>query len=120
MLTKYSTMASSALTLVVRPRGMYILVNWSIFRLIPCPGRPIKGLPETISVPSDASTSQIFQEIANASKFSIHRLRVTKGSDGTPIASTRDVTVHQTGLRNKSAIDVKDLGTFTATNTLPI
>jgi very-long-chain enoyl-CoA reductase len=80
-------------------------------------GRPINGLPETISVPSDASTSQIFQEIANASKFSIHRLRVTKGSDGTPIPSTRDVTVHQTGLRNKSAIDVKDLGTSAATST---
>lgn len=54
---------------------------------------------------------QIHQKIADASRFSIHRLRVTKGSDGTPIANSKETTVHDTGLRNKSAIDVKDLGT---------
>lgn len=58
----------------------------------------------------DASTSEIFQEIAKASGFDINRLRVTKGSDGSPINNVREVTVHATGLRNKSAIDVKDLG----------
>jgi very-long-chain enoyl-CoA reductase len=78
----------------------------------PSAGRPIKNLPDTVTVSSDASTSQIFEEIAKASKFSIHRLRVTKGSDGTPIKNVGDVTVHDTGLRNKSAVDVKDLGTI--------
>ncbi|CAO2651332.1 Nn.00g096290.m01.CDS01 [Neocucurbitaria sp. VM-36] len=86
-------MSSPTVTLVVRPRG-----------------KPIKNLPETITVSSDASTSQIFDKIADASKFSIHRLRVTKGSDGSPISNVSDVTVYDTGLRNKSAVDVKDLG----------
>ncbi|KAF1966226.1 hypothetical protein BU23DRAFT_329211 [Bimuria novae-zelandiae CBS 107.79] len=83
----------SEISLVVRPRG-----------------RPIKNLPETITVNPEDDAAQIHKKIADASKFSIHRLRVTKGSDGTPIANTKDTTVHATGLRNKSAIDVKDLG----------
>jgi very-long-chain enoyl-CoA reductase len=73
-------------------------------------GRPIKGLPESITIESEAPASQIFNKIAEASKFSIHRLRVTKGSDGSGIPNAGETTVHQTGLRNKSAIDVKDLG----------
>jgi very-long-chain enoyl-CoA reductase len=81
-------------------------------RANPSTGRPIKNLPDTITVSSDASTSEIFEEIAKASRFSIHRLRVTKGSDGSPINNVGDVTVHDTGLRNKSAVDVKDLGTL--------
>lgn len=54
---------------------------------------------------------QIFQRIADAAKFPVNRLRVTKGSDGSVVPSSRDVTVHETGLRNRSAVDVKDLGT---------
>jgi very-long-chain enoyl-CoA reductase len=73
-------------------------------------GRPIRNLPETITVSADAAASEIFQKVADASKFSIHRLRITKGSDGTPIPKSNDITVHDTGLRNKSAVDVKDLG----------
>jgi very-long-chain enoyl-CoA reductase len=75
------------------------------------PGRPIKNLPESVTVSPDASAAQIYEEIAKASKFSIHRLRVTKGSDGSAIPNGNDKTVHDTGVRNKSAIDVKDLGT---------
>ncbi|KAF3008624.1 3-oxo-5a-steroid 4- dehydrogenase [Curvularia kusanoi] len=86
-------MSSSPLTLVVRPRG-----------------RPIKGLPESITVDSDAPASEIFRKVASVSKFSIHRLRITKGSDGSAIPNGAGVTVHETGLRNKSAVDVKDLG----------
>ena len=73
-------------------------------------GRPIKNLPETITVSSDAPASKIFEEVAKASRFSIHRLRITKGSDSTAVNNAKDVTVYDTGLRNKSAIDVKDLG----------
>jgi hypothetical protein len=83
-------------------------------RLITPPGRPIKGLPETITVDSDAPASEIFRKIATVSKFSIHRLRVTKGSDGSAIPNAAGVSVHQTGLRNKSAVDVKDLGMMQA------
>jgi len=38
-------------------------------------------------------------------------LRITKGSDGSAINNVKDLTVYDTGLRNKSAVDVKDLGT---------
>ncbi|ORX99278.1 3-oxo-5-alpha-steroid 4-dehydrogenase-domain-containing protein [Clohesyomyces aquaticus] len=86
-------MASSTIILVVRPRG-----------------RPIKNLPESITISPEDSAAQIFEKVALASKFPAHRLRVTKGSDGSPIPNTGDVTVYQTGLRNRSAIDVKDLG----------
>ncbi|KAF2016876.1 hypothetical protein BU24DRAFT_419929 [Aaosphaeria arxii CBS 175.79] len=86
-------MSSPDISLVIRPRG-----------------RPIKNLPETITVSPDGSASQIFERIAQAAKFSKDRLRVTKGSDGTPIPNTGNVTVYQTGLRNRSAVDVKDLG----------
>ncbi|CBX92962.1 hypothetical protein IAQ61_008700 [Plenodomus lingam] len=86
-------MSASPLTLVVRPRG-----------------RPIKNLPEAITVNPDAPTADIFREIAKASRFDINRLRITKGSDGSPINNVGEVTVYDTGLRNKSAIDVKDLG----------
>ncbi|KAF2470789.1 uncharacterized protein BDR25DRAFT_261966 [Lindgomyces ingoldianus] len=86
-------MASSSISLVVRPRG-----------------RPIKNLPESITISPDDSTTQIFEKIASASKSSTHRLRITKGSDGSPIPNTGSVTVYQTGLRSRSAIDVKDLG----------
>jgi very-long-chain enoyl-CoA reductase len=90
--------------------GTPLSLSSSIARLTAPPGRPIKGLPETITVDSDAPASQIFQKIASISKFSIHRLRITKGSDSSAIPNAGGVTVHQTGLRNKSAVDVKDLG----------
>lgn len=35
---------------------------------------------------------------------------MTKGSDGSLVANTRDATVHSTGLRDQSTIYVKDLG----------
>ncbi|KAF2107354.1 3-oxo-5-alpha-steroid 4-dehydrogenase-domain-containing protein [Lophiotrema nucula] len=72
--------------------------------------KPIKSLPESIPINRDDSAQEIFQKIADASKFSIHRLRVTKGSDGSPIPKSKELTVHDTGLRNRSAVDVKDLG----------
>lgn len=88
--------------------------NWAMLTDIPLPGRPIRNLPESIDVSPDASAAEIYKEIAKASKFDIHRLRVTKGSDGAAIPNGSDVKVHDTGVRNKSAIDVKDLGTFFA------
>jgi very-long-chain enoyl-CoA reductase len=63
-------------------------------------------------VGAEESSAQIFQKIASAANFPVNRLRITKGSDGSAVPSSRDVTVHQTGLRNRSAVDVKDLGTL--------
>lgn len=74
------------------------------------PGRPIKGLPDTIPISPQDSAADIYQKVAHASKFPAHRLRITKGSDGSVIPKSADVTVYDTGLRNKSAVDVKDLG----------
>ncbi|KAF2727141.1 hypothetical protein EJ04DRAFT_479521 [Polyplosphaeria fusca] len=86
-------MASNTISLVIRPRG-----------------RPIKNLVESITIERTDPASLVFQKIADASNFSIHRLRITKGSDGSPIQNTKELTVHDTGLRNRSAVDVKDLG----------
>ncbi|KAF2005120.1 synaptic glyco protein SC2 [Amniculicola lignicola CBS 123094] len=86
-------MASSEISLLLRPRG-----------------RPIKNLPESITIKREDTAEEIFRKIANASKLSIHRLRVTKGSDGSPLPNTTALTVHDTGLRNRSSVDVKDLG----------
>lgn len=52
----------------------------------------------------------LYKKIAASSKSSIHRLKITKGSDGSAIPISGVLTIEQTGLRNKSTIDVKDLG----------
>ncbi|RAL09716.1 trans-2-enoyl-CoA reductase (NADPH) TSC13 [Aspergillus homomorphus CBS 101889] len=82
-----------AITLVVEPRG-----------------KPIKKLPRELQVASDASTEEIYKALAKASNFSIHRLRVTKGSDRTLVPNAKETTVDSTGLKERSVIHVKDLG----------
>jgi len=81
------------LTLIVRPRG-----------------KPIRGLPEEIVIDPKDSVAGLYKKIAASSKSSIHRLKINKGSDGSAIPISGVLTVEQTGLRNKSTIDVKDLG----------
>jgi very-long-chain enoyl-CoA reductase len=73
-------------------------------------GKPIRNLPEQLSVSSDAPTADLYDEIAQISKLSIHRLRITKGSDGSVVAKSKDVTISSTGLRDQSSVYVKDLG----------
>ena len=75
--------------------------------------KPIKNLPEQIAPPKGAPASEIYQQLSAISKFSIHRLRVTKASDGQLIPNSPDVPIYQTGLLDGSKIYVKDLGTFT-------
>ncbi|RAH43252.1 trans-2-enoyl-CoA reductase (NADPH) TSC13 [Aspergillus brunneoviolaceus CBS 621.78] len=82
-----------AITLVVEPRG-----------------KPIRKLPKELQVAPNSSTEEIYQALAKASKFSIHRLRITKGSDRTLVPNSKDLTVDGTGLKEKSVIHVKDLG----------
>lgn len=67
-------------------------------------------MPDTITIDSAASTNELYEELAKKSRFSIHQLRITKGSDGSAISNTKDTTVHSTGVRDQSTIYVKDLG----------
>ncbi|MCJ1411065.1 3-oxo-5a-steroid 4- dehydrogenase [Ptychographa xylographoides] len=86
-------MASQHIQLVVSPRG-----------------KPIQTLPRESEVPRNASAADLYTTLATASRTSVHRLRVTKGSDGQLVPNSKDVLLSQTGLMNGSKIYVKDLG----------
>ncbi|KAL8900879.1 MAG: hypothetical protein Q9207_005475 [Kuettlingeria erythrocarpa] len=86
-------MASKTLTFSVRPRG-----------------KPVKKLPEELSLSADNTSSDLYAQLASSAKTSIHRLRITKGSDGTYIPNASSLPVSDTGLRDGSTIYVKDLG----------
>ena len=86
-------MATQVLSLTVYPRG-----------------KPLSGLPGETSLPRAAPASEIYQKLAAASGASIHRIRVTKGSDGQLVPNSTDVSILQTGLLDGSKIFVKDLG----------
>jgi hypothetical protein len=86
-------MASQTLTLSVLPRG-----------------KPIKTLPEEAALPRGAPASDIYRTVAAKSGVSIHRIRVTKASDGQLVPNDKDVPIQQTGLLDGSKIYVKDLG----------
>ena len=87
-------MASKEITLHVFPRG-----------------RPIIGLPTEIRLPRASNGSELYRQLAKASKTSVHRIRVTKGSDGSVVPNKNDVSIADTGLLGDSKIYVKDLGT---------
>jgi len=63
-----------------------------------------------LTINPTASTADLYSELAKRTQYSIHQLRVTKGSDGSLLANTKDTTVHATGVRDQSTIYVKDLG----------
>ena len=75
-------------------------------------GKPLNKLPEELSLSSTSSSSDLYSQLASSSKTSIHRLRITKGSDGSFIPNTSSLPVPDTGLRDGSTIYVKDLGTL--------
>ncbi|KAL9614054.1 MAG: hypothetical protein Q9204_008856, partial [Flavoplaca sp. TL-2023a] len=86
-------MTSRTLTFSVRPRG-----------------KPLHKLPEDLSLSSTSTSSDLYTQLASSSGTSVHRLRVTKGSDGSFIPNTSSLPVSETGLRDGSSIYVKDLG----------
>ncbi|RMZ82498.1 hypothetical protein DV737_g2007, partial [Chaetothyriales sp. CBS 132003] len=86
-------MASKSITLQIRPRG-----------------KPVKKLPDSVSLAVSASTAELYASLAVQTGFSVHRLRLTKGSDGSVIANTTDTSLDATGLRDQSTVVVKDLG----------
>ncbi|KAG8531201.1 uncharacterized protein KY384_004559 [Bacidia gigantensis] len=73
-------------------------------------GRPVKKLPEETIVVSSEPTSELYKQIALQSGASVHRLRITKGSDGALVPNDTGMLVQTTGLRQQSTIYVKDLG----------
>ena len=73
-------------------------------------GKPVKKLPEEISLPNNGPTSELYNRLAFQAGTSIHRLRITKGSDGSIVPNNKDISVNSTGLREQSTIYVKDLG----------
>lgn len=86
-------MSGKSIELQVRPRG-----------------KPIKSLPDTLTIDPSTTTAELYKELAKSTKYSIHQLRVTKGSDGSVINSAKDTTVQSMGIRDQSTIYVKDLG----------
>ncbi|CAF9935518.1 3-oxo-5a-steroid 4- dehydrogenase [Imshaugia aleurites] len=86
-------MAAQKLTLAVRPRG-----------------KPVKKLPEEVSIPANGRASELYNQLALEAGTTIHRLRITKGSDGAFIPNTQHLKINLTGLREQSTIYVKDLG----------
>ncbi|KAL9052587.1 MAG: hypothetical protein Q9206_004255, partial [Seirophora lacunosa] len=73
--------------------------------------KPVTKLPEELPLPSTATSSDLYTQLAASSRTSIHRLRITKGSDGTHIPNIGSLPISETGLRDGSTIYVKDLGT---------
>ena len=63
-----------------------------------------------MTVGSTGTTAELYRQLAQQAGVDIHRLRVTKGSDGSLIPSSKDLLVESTGLRQQSTIYVKDLG----------
>ncbi|CAI7580540.1 unnamed protein product [Penicillium palitans] len=86
-------MAAGKVTLVVQPRG-----------------KPIKKLPKEIEIPLNASSEELHTALSAASGCSVHRMRITKGSDHSVVPNSINTTIEDTGMRNSSVIYVKDLG----------
>ncbi|OGE52207.1 hypothetical protein PENARI_c011G01688 [Penicillium arizonense] len=83
----------SNITLTVQPRG-----------------KPIRKLPKEVEISLNASTEELHTALSAASGCSIHRMRITKGSDRSLVPNSNGTTIDETGLRNSSVIHVKDLG----------
>ncbi|KAL4932737.1 trans-2-enoyl-CoA reductase (NADPH) TSC13 [Aspergillus undulatus] len=86
-------MASSTVTVVVQSRG-----------------KPIKKLPKEVQLATNASTQELYDQLAEASGYSVHRLRVTKAADRAVVPNSKDSTVEGNGLSDKTVLHVKDLG----------
>ena len=72
----------------------------------------MKKLPEEVSLSTNGTASELYTQLAMQAGTTVHRLRVTKGSDGAHIPNSKDLPLSTTGLREQSTIYVKDLGTI--------
>ncbi len=75
-------------------------------------------MPESVDLPPNATTADLYSELTRTTRLSVHQLRATKGSDGSVITNSKDTLVHSTGLRDQSTVYVKDLGTQIAWRTV--
>lgn len=110
-------MASKSLSLSIRPRGNMILCGRTRMGHIEnvlssnrLAGKPLQGLPSQVSLSASASTADLYESIAATAHSSVHRLRISKGSDGSLIPNARTIALESTGLREQSSVYVKDLG----------
>lgn len=107
-------MASSTVNLAVHSRGRYpwtvctrkFSLMWSLVA-----GKRIRTLPKEVSISLDAPASDLYKALEQKSGYSIHRLRVTKGSDGSLVPNGSQ-SLRETGLSTQDTIFVKDLGTL--------
>lgn len=90
-------------------RHTYLITNFQISCSL-CIGKPLPGLRDEVTIPSMAETASLYSRVAQSSGSSVHRLRITKGSDGSLVSNGKGLRVHDTGLRDGSTIYVKDLG----------
>ncbi|KAK4991287.1 Very-long-chain enoyl-CoA reductase [Elasticomyces elasticus] len=86
-------MASKQVTLRIQPRG-----------------KVIRSLPSETTIALQSSGADLYQRLAAEADLSVHRLRITKGSDNASVPNAKDVTIDSTGIRDQSTIFVKDLG----------
>jgi very-long-chain enoyl-CoA reductase len=73
-------------------------------------GKPITRLQDQISIGSSSYTSELYTRLSEEANLSVHRIRVTKGSDGSLVKNSDGVTIRSTGLLDQSTVYVKDLG----------
>ncbi|KAF2664103.1 hypothetical protein BT63DRAFT_443907 [Microthyrium microscopicum] len=71
-------------------------------------GRPIKRLPKEITLPSTASTADIYNHLSSKTGLSIHRLRIT--NDSSVLAASNPVSLATASLNDGTVLSVKDLG----------
>lgn len=114
-------MASQQIELEIKPRGK-LFPSWDHRdKLLPYNkgpvvdsnatiGKPIRKLPKEFTINREATPAELYAAISKQAQFPLHRLRITKASDGSLVKNTNDVTIESTGLRNRSVIYVKDLG----------
>ena len=115
-------MAPASITLIVEPRGMYasctgcqslapiLYASYLPTHTYSILGKPIKKLPKEIQISPNAPAQDIYTALAAASGFSIHRLRITKGSDRSVVPNSKETKIDDTGLKERSVVHVKDLG----------
>ncbi|KAL2857901.1 3-oxo-5-alpha-steroid 4-dehydrogenase-domain-containing protein [Aspergillus pseudoustus] len=86
-------MAPSTVTLAVQARG-----------------KPIRKLPKEVQIAPDAPTKDLYDFLAKASGYSIHRLRITKATDRTVVPNSNESTIAGAELGENAVVHVKDLG----------
>ncbi|QDS73560.1 hypothetical protein FKW77_001046 [Venturia effusa] len=85
-------MSSKHVVLTIKPRG-----------------KPIKRLPKESTFASVDSTADLYKNIAAATRYSVHRLRI-KREDGTLVPNDKSTTFDTAGLSASTTVSVKDLG----------